>query len=206
MAWEPNYAAVEELQDYVRIPDDVDDAQIALAITAASRAIDDATHRQFGQEDAPRARYYTPRLSHTRGRWVADIDDLTDVTGLAVRFDSDDDGSYASTITAYRLTPANAAADRRPWTRLEVLAGEPTPVCGRPDGLEVTALFGWPTVPDAIKQACLLQASRLLSRRDAPFGVAGSPETGSEVRLLAQLDPDVKVAVRRYVRWRKRTG
>jgi hypothetical protein len=44
-----------------------------------------------------------------------------------------------------------------------------------------------------------MQASRLLSRRDAPFGIAGSPEMGSEMRLLAKLDPDVDLLVQPYV-------
>ena len=206
MAWQPDYASADELAEYVRIEDDVDDAQLALAVTAASRAIDEATHRQFGQETAPVARYYTARWNGTRGRWVVDVDDVQDVTGLEVRFDSADHGTYADTITDYRLTPANAAADGKPWTRLEVLASSTVTPSGVPDGLEVTALFGWAAVPDTIKQACLLQASRLLTRRDAPFGVAGSPENGSELRLLARLDPDVEVNVRPYVRWRKRTG
>jgi hypothetical protein len=48
-------------------------------------------------------------------------------------------------------------------------------------------------VPPTIKLATQLQASRWLKRRDAPFGIAGSPELGSELRLLAKLDPDVEV-------------
>jgi hypothetical protein len=47
----------------------------------------------------------------------------------------------------------------------------------------------------------LLQASRLDFRRVAPAGVAGSPETGSEVRLLARVDPDVAVSLKDYIRW-----
>lgn len=206
MAWAPDYASATELADYVRILDAVDDAQLELAVTAASRAIDEKTNRQFGQEAAPVARYYTPRWNPTRCRWVADIDDVQDVTGLEVAFDSADDGTYADTITAYRLTPANAARDGRPFERLEVLATSTVTPSRIPDGLEVTARFGWVVVPDTIKQACLLQASRLLGRRDAPFGVAGSPEAGSEVRLLARVDPDVEVTLKRYIRWKKRTG
>jgi len=55
-------------------------------------------------------------------------------------------------------------------------------------------------VPGPIHQACLIQTNRLIMRRDAPFGVAGSPEVGSEVRLLARLDPDVETMVRPYMR------
>jgi hypothetical protein len=48
-------------------------------------------------------------------------------------------------------------------------------------------------VPAEVKLATELQASRWAKRRDAPFGVAGSPELGSELRILAKLDPDVEI-------------
>jgi hypothetical protein len=52
--------------------------------------------------------------------------------------------------------------------------------------------------PAPVKLACMLQASRLVKRRDSPFGVAGSPEFGSELRLLSKLDPDVENLLRPY--------
>lgn len=48
-------------------------------------------------------------------------------------------------------------------------------------------------VPGPVELACLIQASRWFKRKDAPFGIAGSPELGSELRLLSKLDPDVEV-------------
>lgn len=48
-------------------------------------------------------------------------------------------------------------------------------------------------VPATVKLATEMQASRWAKRRDAPFGIAGSPEMGSELRLLPKLDPDVEV-------------
>lgn len=45
--------------------------------------------------------------------------------------------------------------------------------------------------PDPIREACLIQASRLFKRGDAPFGIAGSAEYGT-VRI-STLDPDVRV-------------
>jgi hypothetical protein len=46
----------------------------------------------------------------------------------------------------------------------------------------------------------MLQASRFYARRDSPYGVAGSPDLGSEVRLLSKVDPDVAVSLADYVR------
>ena len=203
MAWAPDYATAEELAAFVRISDTDDDAQLSLAIAAASRTIDGPSgcSRQFGQVDAAVARYYTARWDRHMCRWVVDIDDLMSTSGLEVAVALDTDLDYTDgTITGYDLLPINAAADGRPWTQLAVrFTSSVQPNCTE-HGVRITALWGWSAVPDAIKEACLLQASRLVSRRDSPYGVAGSPQAGSEVRLLAKLDPDVAVALRPYRR------
>lgn len=56
-------------------------------------------------------------------------------------------------------------------------------------------------IPDAVKLACTIQAARFFKRRDAAFGVAGSPELGNELRLLAKLDPDVALLVSAHKVW-----
>ena len=194
MAWAPDYVSSTELKAYQRISDTVDDVQVALAITAASRAVDRHTNRQFGLVAAPEARTYTARWDPLRCRYVVGIDDLMTVTGLVVT-------TEAGTVDVFAKQPANAAVEGRPWTRLVVdptSAAKPTL---KEDGVTVTARFGWTTVPDTVKQATLLQASRLFTRREAPFGVAGSPDLGSELRLLAKVDPDVAVVLGPYSRW-----
>lgn len=197
MAWAPDYITAEELKAYVRISDAVDDVQIALAVTAASRAVDRHTSRQFGLVAAPEARTYTKRWDRTRRRYVCDIDDLMTITGLAIT-------AVQGPITGYALKPGNAPANGRPWTLLVLDPTptiSPTPWVTVEDDITVTARYGWTAVPDAVKQATLLQASRLLTRRQAPFGVAGSPDLGSELRLLAKVDVDVAVVLGPYIRW-----
>ena len=201
MSWAPIYVSTTELAAYTRIGDVDDDAQIELATTAASRAVDQRCRRQFGLLDAVEARYYTARWVCPLLRWVVDIDDLMSTAGLVVAVALDDELDYTDgTITGYDLLPVNAAADGRPWSQLAVRSGSSVQPNCTVNGVRVTARWGWPGIPDPIRQACLLQASRLLSRRDSPFGVAGSAEMGSEVRLLARLDPDVAVAVRPFRR------
>jgi hypothetical protein len=102
-----DYATVNELASYMRITDDADDDQLALAISAASRVIDRYINQSF-EADA---------------------------------------------------------------------------------------------IPDAVKAACLIQASRFFTRRYAPFGVAGSPDSGSEIRLLAKVDADVAVILGPFITW-----
>lgn len=197
MAWAPDYLTADELKAYLRISDTVDDVQIALAVSAASRAVDRVTSRQFGLVAAPEARTYTKRWDRTRRRYVVDIDDLMTITGLTIT-------NSAGPVTGYTLKSANAPSKGRPWTLLVLdptPTTTPTPWVTIEDDVTVTARFGWTTVPAAVQQATLLQATRFFSRRDAPFGVAGSPELGSEMRLLAKVDPDVAVVLGPYVRW-----
>ncbi|GAA2543684.1 head-tail connector protein [Pseudonocardia hydrocarbonoxydans] len=204
MAWVPSYVSLAEAKAYVRVADALDDAELNLAVAAASRIIDDHTHRQFGLLDAPAPRIYTARRDPVHDRWVVEIDDLMTESGLVIGYDAAGDGGYATAIPGYALRPVNAAPSGWPWTALVLAAPAGVAITDRDAGVRVTARWGWTTVPDAIRQACLLQTSRLLSRRDSPYGIAGSPEAGSELRLLARVDPDVAVALapyRRHHRW-----
>ena len=194
MAWAPDYVTAPELKAYLRISDTDDDAQIAFAITAASRAVDRACNRQFGLVAAPEARVYTARWDTTRGRYVVDIDDLMTVTGLTITGEN-------GTIDVFAKQPGNANLAGVPWTRLVVDPTSTSSPTLKEDGVTVTARFGWTTVPLAVQQATLLQSQRFFARRDAAFGIAGSPDLGSEMRLLAKVDPDVAVVLGPYTRW-----
>ncbi|HZN76388.1 MAG TPA: hypothetical protein VFC00_32575 [Micromonosporaceae bacterium] len=197
MAWKPNYVTDPELRDYAtRSTETVDDAYVALAATSASRAVDNHTFRQFGKVDASEARRYTARWDRRRSRFMVEIDDLYDATGLVVTV-------AAGTVDVLELEPVNALKVGKVYERIVI---EPESA-NRPTGREAnevtvtTAKWGWPAFPAPVKQAALLQGNRFIWRRDAPAGVAGSPDSGSEVRLLARLDADVAVALTDYVRW-----
>jgi hypothetical protein len=196
----PDYATLAELKAFVRIDssDTSDDTWLAYALTAASRAVDEVTSRQFGLNGSAVARYYTPRVSRTLGRWVADIDDLMTTSGQLVKADLNFDGTYETSYTDFRMWPYNAAGDQLAWTR--IVFGLTANLLPYPGCLEVTANWGWTSVPSTVKDATLLQASRFYKRRDAPFGIAGSPQLGSEMRLLAKADPDVVVMLKPYTR------
>ena len=200
MPWAPNYTNTTDLADFVRIGDTLDEVQLSLAISTASRAIDRACGRQFGSITTAAPRYYTARWNRERCRWAVSIDDLMSTDDLAVAFDTDEDETFAGEIDLFTLGPRNAQAEGQPWVELVVRPGSAALPTTLADGVRVTALWGWDQVPDAIEEACLLQASRILARRNSPFGVAGSPEAGNELRLLAKLDPDVEVAVKPYRR------
>lgn len=201
MAWAPDYVTTPELKEYVRVSDSEDDAVMAWAITAASRAVDHSCNRQFGLVADPEARYYSPKYDQRSGRWRVVMDDLMTSVGLLVAADLDEDQTYAHSITNYVLEPVNAAAKATPWLSLVIgRASTVQPNDPLTDQVKITARWGWSAVPDTVVQATLLQASRLVARRDSPFGVAGSPDAGNELRLLAKVDPDVEVMLRNYRR------
>jgi hypothetical protein len=193
MVWKPDYVTASDLAAFLRIGDSDDDTQLALAVSTASRAVDNHTHRQFGQVAAAEARIYEAKWSRRLNRWVVTIDDLMDVTGLDVQAEN-------GGIDSYTLHPINARQKGKPYEQLVVHADSTV----KPSGerlVTMTAPWGWTAYPTAVKEATLLQGSRFHFRRFSPAGVAGSPDTGSEVRLLARLDPDVAVSLKDYIRW-----
>ena len=211
------YASVAQFRAYLRtaaVDEDADDPDSDvqyLALASAARAIDVATNRNFGPPAAAvSARYFTYAPPHAADTpwsinavdWyrhaTLDIDDVFDTTGLTVAFDTSGNGDYGTAITTWRAGPANAPGRQMPYTRLVFDSGTYPPSV--PDGVKVEALWGWRSVPPTITNANLIQAARFLKRRDAPFGVAGSPELGNELRLLSKLDPDVAVMVGAYKR------
>lgn len=194
MAWAPDYVTVDELKDYLRFPDNADDVFVALWVTTVSRNVDDFCGRQFGKVAAAEDRYYTPVYDRHERAWLVEIDDLQDTTGFTL---ADADGTaipvQTSTVDGYTLLPRNAAAKGEPYTQLKITVSP---------GCEVTGngLWGWNATPAAVKTGLMLQGNRLKARRDSAFGVAGSLEQGSEIRLLAQLDPDFKTSLKPLVR------
>ncbi len=214
MAWAPDYTTTADLEAFMRVPDTDDAAVEARAITAASRLVDLATNRQFGKVAAAEDRYYDAQWDKKAQRWYLEIDDVMgDASDMTVYADYDGSGNYASQVTGFRLLGLNAAQKGRPWTEVQFPTSASfgvsvelvpywinnTAVSSRSCKVH-TAAWGWTAFPSTIVMATQLQASRMVQRRDSPYGIAGSPQTGSELRLLAKLDPDVQVAVRPY--WR----
>jgi hypothetical protein len=201
MTWRPDYITEEDVKNWERIraDDELDDTEIALYVATASRAIDDHTNRQFGQLATPTEWTYTATFDSERAVWTVSIDDLQDTTGLAVAVRD------AGTIDAadYTLEPVNAVAKGKAYTTLTVRLGAAVQPTGRDNEMLLTARWGWTAFPRPVVLGATLQASRFAARRESPYGVAGSPSDGSEMRLLSKLDPDVAVSLRGLLRTRR---
>lgn len=177
------YATLAELKTYLGITDSVDDTNLEAAVEAASRAIDFECRRVFYATSA--TRYFTAEA----GDLLVLPDDLLSVTTL--KTDDDADRVYETTwaTTDYDLEPVNST----PYTRVHLspLGRYAFPTQRR--GVEIVGSWGHNATgayPDAVNQACLLMASRYFKRKDAPFGVTGTPEIGL-MRIPAK-DADVR--------------
>lgn len=168
------------------------DADISRAITAASKAIDEACGRFFFAATG-QTRVYT---ASQMGRWSTDttleIDDLTTLTTLKV--DQDGDGTYETTWTRgtdFYLDPPNASVDSKPYERVVILPQSGQRFPRWPNAVQVAGDFGWPSVPEEVKQYCVIFTTQLLLRtRQAPFGVLMAGMEIGAVTRISRFDPD----------------
>ncbi len=178
------------------------DDDIDLAITAASRGIDNLTHRYFYLHDASNDEvfYYSPTSS-----LHLEIDDLVTLTTL--KLDTDGNNTFETTLTVntdFVLEPLNAVEESRPWERIRIHPnGSYCLPEGYPRSVEVTGRFGWTTVPYEIKQACVILAAQLLKRtKDAAvYGFVSLP--GLEVNQVARMgrtDPHVMALIDPFIK------
>lgn len=194
-----DYVEFEELKSTLTLQGaSFADLDVKIAISSASRAIDELTDRRFYPDaDAAQVRYYSPEWAD-----VLYVDDIVTITSL--KTDDAGDGTFENTLvlnTDYTREPLNAALDGEPYTclRIHPLSSREFPIM-YPRTVELTGKFGWLVPPAPIKQATTILAHRLLKRaREVPFGVSGVGIDGSVVRIMAQ-DPDVVSLVQPYSR------
>lgn len=195
-----SYGALAQLKDALRLTDDAYDDLLSLALEAAKGLIDNYTGRTFLATEAVETRSFPPLGGRVETDDIATTEGLiVTVGGVAVP------AEVAGVSPGYRLEPHNAAALGEPWTTLTMSGGGwpfSTSFYSGSRLVDIAAHWGFSVEPpDIVIQAELLQASRLFSRRQSPYGVAGSPEVGTELRLLAKVDPDVAVLLQGLVRY-----
>jgi Phage gp6-like head-tail connector protein len=201
MAITNGYATLTQIKGYMSISDNTDNDLLEDLIESASRSIDRIANRRFYLDSVASARLY---------RAYSDIfvyiDDLGTTTDLVVKTDSNGNGSYAKTLTLnqdYILDPLTAPSLSRPYTQLTMVSNTETwPIFpgltqnGLRPGVQVTARWGWPSVPDDINMACLILTADLYKRKDAPGGILGLGDLG--VVRMSPIGRDVTAMVRAY--------
>lgn len=195
-----SYATLAELKSSIGISDSVDDTALQSVLDATDALIDLYCDRKQGFGTASETRYYTAQAYE----YVL-TDDLVSITTLTT--DDNGDGTYPTTWTAntdYNLAPGNAALDGWPYTQIDVSVTYPKNFPKNVyRGVKVIGVFGWPTVPAAVKQAALIQAGAVWSSRTSPFGVIGSQDLGGIIRQTRALHPEAQVLLESF---RKRAG
>jgi hypothetical protein len=194
------YATLSEVKAAARITDTIDDGLLEMAIESSSRDIDAYTERVFFSTGATAvARVYIPQ-----DIYLVETDDIISVTTL--KSDSTGNGTFDITWAAkdYQLEPLNGFAGgiSTPATRIRAIGDylwpvyEPRNVNSNQASVQVTGVFGFASIPMAIKQATILASLRAYKRYESPTGVLGFSDMG--VVRVGRLDPDVERLIQPY--------
>jgi hypothetical protein len=195
MAITNGYATLAEIKAALRISDSVDDALLEPAVESASRLIDGHCQRIFYSAGTA-TRVFTPNQDY-----LVQIDDLQSLTSLKTSSDGDGIFDVTWSATDYQLEPLNGlvAGQASPFTRIRAIDNETFPVGWQAATVQVVGVWGMATTPAVIKQATIIQASRIFKRLDTPLGITFG-ELGA-MRVGMTLDPDVAHLVNPYVRY-----
>jgi hypothetical protein len=193
------YVTLSVLKARLSIPstDTDNDTYLTGVIEAVSRVIDDFAGQHIYADSEDTARYYTAQRSD-----ICYIDNLVSITSLET--DPTGDRTYTDTwaATDYDLQPDNPIDAPYQWIVTTPNGGYVFPTFGR--GVKVTGKFGWSaSIPQQVREACILMAEQVWLRKDIPFGVSG----GDGAMLSASLqsimfnDPHIKGLLARYRRY-----
>lgn len=187
MAITNGYCTLADVKAALRITDTIDDALLENSINSASRMIDQYCNRYFYSSSAGEVRYYK-----ANDGFVCWIDDAQSISEIKTA--STDPLIFDTTWEAgdYQVLPANRWANGAyyPITGITATDNYLFPVWADMALVKVTGQFGWESVPEPIKFACIIQASRLFKRLESPLGVAGVSDIGI-MRVGANIDGDV---------------
>jgi len=199
------YATRNQTKAALRIgtADTIDDDLIDNCVGAASRLIDGYCNRRFWQTGTAEARVYQAEDS-----FYCSIDDIAG-TALTLKTSTQADGTFDLqwSRSDYQLEPLNGNLDGLTWSydKIRAVGDYLFPTVNANYGeqalVQVTAIFGWPSVPEPVTQATIIQASRIFKRYDSPLGVAGFGDLGA-IRVSRFLDPDMAQLVEPYRRMR----
>lgn len=171
------YATLGELKEYQggnwQLDDSLMNAQVNRALSVASRAVEDYCQRQFNQESTASARLfdrvYGPMLY---------LDDFYEVPEQIRILDESGTYSDALDLTTVVPKPLNGMRDGVPFAYY-ILELRGLQHWGCDSLVEVTAKWGWPEVPDPVKEATLVLAGKALAVQGAPLGTGGMSKFGS---------------------------
>ena len=173
-----------------------DETNMEMAIEAVSRWLDNHFGTTFYK--ATETRYFT--AAFTDLLW---IDDLIGIT--TIKIDTTGDGAYDTIMTTddYWLEPRNARlnsdeSQKKPYRQIRINSNGlnyfPTTLYG----IEIVGNWGYcgdaGERPSIIKELVLLMSHRIFRRKDAIFGIAGTPQLGVTT-VVARIKQDSDLAM-----------
>jgi hypothetical protein len=201
------YCGLEELKSRLSITGTNDDYEAQLAIQSTAGWIEEYCGRHF-------RRITETRTFQPDNVWLLGIDDLVSVSAFNV--DQDGDGTFEQAWvqgTDYQLRfgdhryNQNSAGWPRPYRQAQVIqSGKWFPFTwpySHFDRVQITGIWGWPSVPSPVSQANLILAADFFKFKDAPFGVAGMADYGV-VRI--QQNPWLTELLRSFINPKRKVG
>lgn len=210
MAITSPYATAAEYRAAVTKSDTGDDAAITTDLTAISRYLDAKLGQFFTKDASVQTRYfYVPNARVPLGsipvNWAESenpwrygnitrllaVDSIASTSGLIVKIDRDGDGVFTdddalAIDTDFLLWPQNAALgpEPQPWTAIYIPEWSTVGGFQASKRVMVTALWGWPAVPEAIKSATI-QLTGIL-RLESPRATSRVNEMGDVISTSKQ--------------------
>lgn len=184
MAVTDSYVTASEYRNGTEQDDTAEDSEILLCTGAVSRYVErymprmpSGVARHFTKDSA-----VTTRLFDGNGKSRLWVDDIATVTGLVVKVDLNGDydvldtGETLAINTDFWVGPWNAAAgsEVRPYTFLEIAPATATISAWTKQmrSVSVTAIFGWPAVPELVKRAVIGITKHMRDVSKAPYSLA----------------------------------
>ena len=151
-----------ELKDFMMIDSSVttEDAVLDFVVTAADAEVKHVIGSDVEDAGSVSARVYVPEDDD-----CCIVDYFSTTTGLIVKSDTNGDGTFATTLTLntdFEVLPRNGKRNGQTFSyyELRTLGGTDFVVYeDRPATVQVTARWGWTTVPGPIKYAALVYAA-----------------------------------------------
>lgn len=171
-----DYATLDDARRQSSLTSSDHDDRLGEVLTSVSRWVDEWCQRHFWQ-DGTLAEPVTRQFRACSSRKLR-LGPFNDLAGLVSINGSTD-------LSDYTLLPLNRVHPfSEPATAIE---GSFTPG----EIVEISGVWGWPEIPDQVREATLIQTARILKRKDSAEGVVGMDQFGM-VRVSGRPDPDVE--------------
>lgn len=183
------------------------DTAMGTAITDASRAIDEFTHRE------PGAYYVTADTTRwfngdgSQELWIGEL--AAAPTSLSVAEDGVVDGSAGTggtyttwAATDYLLWPPNALLRGKPYLMIaiDINNGTKAYFYQYPKSVKIVGKFGYSaTIPSIINRATIVQATRYFKRAQQAQRDTGAVVELGQLQYTQKLDPDVALLVEHLI-------